>query len=320
VSPTDAQSQPAVVTPGNHDGVHLGHRALLSAARAHAASHGLRVRALTFDPHPAAVLAPDRAPTPLTTLARRRELLLRAGAEEVQVQAFDHAFAALRPEAFLEQLWESGARAVVVGPDFRFGKGRAGDLALLRRWGAERGMDVLIEEPVEVDGERVSSSVIRSTLAEGDVARASRLLGRLHDLDATVIHGDQRGRKVGFRTANLETPTVLVPADGVYAVVARLIPQDDADIQNDTSGTLLRGIANLGERPTFDDAGRSLEVHLFDFDADLYGQRLRVGFAARIRGERRFDGIDSLRRQIEVDCAAARDTLDDLDATSWAWI
>jgi riboflavin kinase / FMN adenylyltransferase len=310
---TPSASSPSVIAPGNYDGVHLGHQALLRTARAHAQAHGLRTQALTFDPHPLALLAPERPPARLTTIERRRELLLRAGADAVIVQPFTREFAALEPEAFVQALLQHQARALVVGPDFRFGRDREGDVALLERYGARNGLSVIVEPPVMVGGMRVSSSAVREAIAQGDVQRASVLLGHVHEIEGEVVRGDQRGRTLGFPTANVRADVVLPPADGVYAVVARVVSGARA------ADGLLRGVANLGQRPTFA-AGRSLEVHLFDYDSDLYGVRLRVGFVTRVRPERKFGGIDQLRAQIALDCESARATLVSADEATWAWI
>ncbi len=301
---------PAVIAPGNHDGVHLGHQALVRSARAHAHQHGMRALALTFDPHPSVVLAPERAPTPLTTIARRRELLLAAGADEVVVEPFTRELARLEPEQYLQALCARGARALVVGPDFRFGHKRAGDVALLRAFGARHGLAVVVEPPVLVDGERVSSSGVREAISQGKLAHACRLLGHVHELEGAVIGGYQRGRVLGFPTANLATDPVLHPADGVYAVVVRALDREPS--------TPLPGIANLGVRPTVG-AGRSVEVHIFDFEGDLYGARLRVGFVKRIRAEHKFPDLDALRAQIALDCDTSRVTLEGADAHTWAW-
>jgi len=314
--PTDAPSPlPSVIAPGNHDGVHLGHQALIARARRHARAHGLRAVALTFDPHPAVVLAPERAPTPLTTLARRRELLLHAGADDVVVLPFTPALAALPPEAFLDALRAQGARGLVVGPDFRFGHGRAGDVALLEGYGQAHGLAALIEPDVRVDGQRVSSTAIREALQAGEVERACTLLGHLPELQGEVVSGQRRGRTLGFPTANLTTEPVQHPADGVYAVVVRVLGEGAAASQS----ALRLGVANLGVRPTIT-AGRSVEVHLFDFDRDLYGARLRVGFAARLRPEERFSSLEALRAQIALDCEAARSTLAASERRLWHWI
>lgn len=307
----EAAAMPSVIAPGNHDGVHLGHQALLRSARAYASRHGLSTRALTFDPHPAALLEPARAPTVLTLQPRRAELLRGVGADSVIVQRFTHDFAALSPEAFILSLLAQGARALVVGPDFRFGCKRTGDVSLLQSLGHKHGFATLIEAPVLLQGERVSSSAIRKALGDGDVAQAARMLGRLHEITGLVVRGDQRGRTLGFPTANLDPEPVLRPCDGVYAVVARVLGQARAP--------LALGVANLGTRPTVG-AGRSLEVHLFDFDADLYGKTLRVGFVQRVRDEARFSGLPELRAQIERDCGSATELLAKREKELESWI
>lgn len=302
------------VVPGNHDGVHRGHRALIDAASAYARPRGLRVVALTFDPHPMYVLAPERAPDRLTTIARRIELLRGAGCDEVHVATFDAAFAAQSPEAFADAVLVEmlHARAIVLGPDFRFGAKRAGDLALLEKFGQARDFEVVPLAPLCADGAPVSSSRIRAALGVGDVQTAATLLGRVHDVDGEVVLGHQRGRTLGFPTANLGPSAVLLPADGVYAVVARVLDHGAAGAVPPVLGAtasaparVLGGVANLGVRPTVG-GGRSVEVHLFDFDADLYGARLRVGFVARLREERRFSGLAALTAQIAQDAADAR--------------
>ncbi len=296
----EASAAPACVVPGNHDGVHRGHRALIDAARAWASPRGLRVVALTFDPHPLRLLAPERAPATLTTMTRRVELLRGAGCDAVLVARFDADFAAQSPEAFVDDVLvrDLGARGVVLGPDFRFGARRAGDRALLASLGDARGFAVVPVAPLCDDAGPVSSSRVRALLREGDVAGAVGLLGRVHDVDGEVVRGDQRGRTLGFPTANLRPPDVLLPADGVYAVVARRLDAPGAP--------LLGGVANLGVRPTLG-AGRSVEVHLFDWHGDLYGAPLRVGFVARLREERRFGGLDALVAQIRKDADDARE-------------
>lgn len=303
---------PSVISPGNHDGVHLGHRALISAACQQAAPRGHRVVVLTFDPHPARVLAPEHAPPLLTTHARRAELLRGAGADAVVVQPFDSELASWSPERFVEELLVGrlGARGLVVGPDFRFGRKRAGDVDTLRRLGSRHGFDVVEVPPVTRDGEPVSSSNVRRALQEGDVERAAAMLGRFHDLDGVVIKGDQRGRSIGFPTANLECDPVLHPPDGVYAVVTRRL---------EAGAPIWQGVANLGVRPTFQ-AGRSVEVHLLDVAPELYGARLRVGFVKRLRGEKRFDGLDALKAQIARDVESARDALRGADPELRAWL
>lgn len=309
---------PSVVTPGNYDGVHLGHRALVEKARelAGRATPKLTVKALTFDPHPMQLMAKDRAPPLLTSPERRAELLRGAGADEVVIRTFDEAFASLSPQAFVDQVLvgELGARAVVVGHDFRFGARRAGDAQVLTELCAAHGIQVATLPPVTLEGQIVSSSQVRAALARGDVELAARMLTRVHDVTRRVVTGAQRGRTLGFPTANLELEGFMVPADGVYAVVARVL-----DGSAEERSVLHAGVANLGERPTLR-AGRSLEVHLLDFEGDLYGKTLRVGFVARLRGEQKFPNVDALRAQIAQDVVAGRDAVKQCAPAWLAWV
>jgi riboflavin kinase/FMN adenylyltransferase len=200
----------------------------------------------------------------------------------------------------------------VVGPDFRFGHGRAGDVAMLEAFGAKHGLEAIVEPPVLLDGVRVSSSAAREAVAAGDVTRATQLLGHVHDVSGSVVIGQRRGRTLGFPTANVQPESVLLPSDGVYAVVVRRLGAGGG-------APLLRGVANLGVRPTFA-AGRALEVHLFDFSGDLYGEAIRIGFVGRIRPEQKFPDLNALRAQIALDCETARGTLEAADEGTWAWI
>lgn len=287
----------SVVLPGNYDGVHLGHRALIQTARTLAEARNLRVTVLTFEPHPLRVLAPEKAPQRITTATRRDELLRMAGADDVRVVPFDAAFARLSPDEFVDRILvgELAAQAIVTGADFRFGAERAGDLPALRALGAWRDFEVHTVEPVIRDGSVVSSSRIRQRIADGDVEGASDLLDRVHDLDGLVVKGHQRGRTIGFPTANLQCDDALVPKDGVYVIAARIQCVEK----------IAHGVLNVGTRPTVS-AGRSVEAHLFNFDRDVYGQRMRVGFVKRIREERKFDGIDALVAQIHTDVDFAK--------------
>ncbi len=311
------ESAPAVVTPGNYDGVHLGHRALVGEARrvAEREQPALQVVAMTFDPHPAHFVNPERAPPLLTTPAKRAELLREAGADRVEIVPFDDAFCALEPTAFVHDVLVGrlSARAVVVGEDFRFGAQRAGDVSLLEKLGEPYRLKVITVPAVTLDGQLVSSSQVRAALAAGDVVLAARMLTRVHDVERRVVRGDQRGRTIGFPTANLELQGMMPPADGVYAVVVRIL---DADGLPDG---MLWGVANLGVRPTVR-AGRSMEVHILDFDGDLYERRLRVGFVARLRGEQKFPGLDALKAQIAKDVDAGRVALAACDARLLSWM
>ena len=304
----------SVVTPGNHDGVHLGHRALINAAKKTADAHGWQTLAMCFEPHPTAVLVPERAPVLLTDMKRRVEILKGAGCDDVVVLPFDNEFSKMTPDRFVERvlLEACAAKGVVVGPDFHFGHKRSGNISTLREWGERDAFTVQLVEPVMYKGDAVSSTRLRRTLGEdGNVEDAAVMMTRVHETTGVVVQGDQRGRQIGFPTANLEVGPLQLPTDGVYAVVARLLGEADAP--------LLHGVANLGNRPTFG-AGRSIEVHLFGFDGDLYGKRMRVGFVSRLRGEAKFDGLDALRRQIDQDCDAAKNALQRLDQGLVRWI
>jgi riboflavin kinase/FMN adenylyltransferase len=302
---------PSVVTPGNYDGVHLGHRSLLARARevAQQAQQTLRVVVMTFDPHPTYFMAPERAVPLLTEPSRRAEILRALGADQVVVKPFDARLAALSPDEFAEQVLvsELSARALVVGQDFRFGAGRAGDVRTLKTLGARLGFAVHDLAKLDVEGGPVSSSRIRSAVAAGEIELATRLLGRVHDVTRRVVRGDQRGRTIGVPTANLELAGTLLPANGVYAVCARVIPVGAAaNTPRNGSASLLWGVANLGSRPTVS-AGRSFEVHLLDFVGDIYECRLRVGFLARLRDERKFSDLNALKQQIQIDIESARE-------------
>lgn len=284
---------PPVVTIGNFDGVHRGHRVLIDATLARAAALGAPTVVLTFDPAPRDVLRPNNGIPRIQSLDRKRVHLERAGVDAVVVQPFDLELAAMEPATFcsVRLAGDLQVRALVVGHDFRFGRGRSGTAAVLRDT-----LQVTVDEvgPLVDEHGPVSSSRIREALGRGAVAEAAVLLGRPHELVGTVIPGDRRGRTIGFPTANLIPEGGLIPPNGVYAV---RVPLD---------GRSQPGVANLGLRPTFDGQTVRLEVHLFDYQGDLYGRSLIVELVDRIREERRFDGIDALVAQIRADAEAAR--------------
>jgi riboflavin kinase / FMN adenylyltransferase len=300
-----ALRSPAVAI-GNFDGVHLGHQALLERARARAAALGGESAALTFEPHPAVVLAPHLAPRLITTTERKLELIAAAGIEVCVVEPFDRGLAGLAPEGFARSVLADaiGARSVVVGFDFTFGHRRAGTTALLRTLGQSLGFDVDVVDAFTVDGLVASSTRVRSFVAEGNMAGARLLLGRDFDVSGHVVRGAGRGKGLGIPTANIAPETQLLPASGIYAVwLERLADGPGAGVP----GPRRAGAASLGTNPTFDGAGAlSLEVHLLDFDGDLYGQRVRVAFVERLRGERRFPGAAELLEQIQRDIADTR--------------
>ncbi|ADU51137.1 FMN adenylyltransferase; riboflavin kinase [Thermaerobacter marianensis DSM 12885] len=293
-------SQPACVAVGTFDGVHRGHQALLRGAVAAAHAQQAVAVALTFDPHPLAVLAPDRVPLLLGTLEDRLALFAAAGIDRALVMRFDRHLAQTSAEDFARGVLAERlqARAVFVGYNFRFGRGGAGTPEDLERWGSRWGFWTHVVPPVRVGNQVVSSSRVRALLEAGQVEAAAEALGRLYSVAGRVVRGEGRGAGLGFPTANLELAANLVlPAPGVYAVWVR-------------HGDALRpGVANLGRRPTFGGGELRLEVHLLDGAADLYGQVLRVGFARRLREERRFAGPEELVSQIRRDVEAARDAL-----------
>ena len=298
--PRDAR--PAVVTIGNFDGVHRGHQALVKAARDRAALRHEVCLALTFDPHPAAVLNPQRPPRCLMTVSQKAELLCALGIDVLAVLPFTHALASLTPGDFAAVILSGalGARAVVVGEGFRFGKSRAGDVAKLQGLGRDLGFDVVAVPAVLQDGGRVSSTRVRESLLAGDVTAAAALLGRPYFVEGKVVRGDGRGRTLGIPTANRAVENEILPKEGVYAAEVAL-----------SAGELPRpAVVNLGRRPTFGGGGpTTTEAHLLDFNDDLYDQRLRVSFVARLRDERAFSGPEALRAQIQEDVRAARRVL-----------
>ena len=296
---------PAVAI-GNFDGVHRGHLALLERARARAAALGGESAALTFEPHPALVLAPQLAPRLITTSERKLELLAAAGVEVCVVEPFDRDLAGLSPEQFARVVLADaiGARSVVVGFDFTFGHRRAGTTAMLRSLGEDLGFDVDVVEAFTVDGLVASSTRVRSFVTEGNLAGARLLLGRDFEVCGHVVRGAGRGRHLGIPTANIAPDTPLLPASGIYAVWLELLHDTPG---GPATGPRLAGAASLGTNPTFHIGGDlSLEVHVLDFDGDLYDRRVRVAFVERLRDERRFPGADELLDQIRRDVADTR--------------
>ena len=306
---------------GNFDGVHLGHRGLFDAARSAARDLGGPAAALTFEPHPAKLLAPEYAPPRITTLSRKRELCTAAGLDVLVEQSFDRAFAALDPGAFIDLLAKTGIGQVIVGPDFTYGRDRKGSVESLRAELSERRVQLHVVPPITVHGLVVSSTKVREFVLEGRVQAAAALLGRPYDLDGEVVRGEGRGRKLGFPTANIDTGAELLPSVGVYAVRARIQEARSSEgaagsdsFEPPRFGAPIAGAANLGLNPTFrKDAhaggGRDrlvLEVHLLDTDQDLYGATPRVEFHHRLRDERRFPSVDALRQEIVNDIEQAR--------------
>jgi riboflavin kinase/FMN adenylyltransferase len=291
-----AADREVALTIGNFDGVHRGHQAMLARLIEAADDLSLASAVLTFDPHPREFFAPHAAPPRLSTLRGKLERFAAQGIERVYIARFDGALAGLAPEAFIDEVLvrRLGARWVLVGEDFRFGKARAGDLAALR--GVARSFSVEAMRTVAVDGERASSTTVRDALATGDFVRATALLGRPYTLAGRVAHGAKLGRTLGFPTANLRLKQ-RPPLTGVFAVRVHGIAAEPR-----------AGVASLGVRPTVTDRGAPLlEVFLFDFDEPLYGRRIVVEFLHKLRDEARFPDLDALTRQMHRDAAEARE-------------
>jgi riboflavin kinase/FMN adenylyltransferase len=289
---------PVVLSIGVFDGVHLGHRAVLRRALEDAQTVGGNAVALTFEPHPLRVLRPDRAPRLLTSAAHKARLIEAEGFPFLLVVPFDEEFAAQPPEVFVRSLAAAARplRQICVGENWAFGAKRAGNVNLLRTLGAELAFDVAEVAAVQIEGATVSSTRIREAVERGDLDLARSLLGRDYTVLGTVEPGAQLGRRIGFPTANLRAHNEQFPPDGVYAVRVLLADQT------------WNGVANIGYRPTVTtgEIERRLEVHVFDFDGDLYGRDLDVDFVHFLRGERKFGGLDALKAQIASDAAEAR--------------
>lgn len=311
LSVTDLENSPwpgerAVITIGAYDGVHVGHRAVIEQVRRQASELGAKSVVVTFDRHPASVVRPESAPRLLTTASQKMELLAATGIDAVAVVPFNEKQASESPESFVQRVIVHclKTKVIVVGEDFHFGRDREGNVELLRKLGLEADFDV---EPIELLArkddidEPVSSTAIRRALAGGDISRANTMLGRSFEASGQVVKGDQRGRLLGFPTANVEVPNGLcLPADGVYA-----------GWYERPSGSVHPCAINLGRRPTFYEHADSslLEAHLLDFDDDLYGEVARVRLEHFLRSERKFDGVESIITQLTQDVGHARELL-----------
>lgn len=288
----------ACVGVGVFDGVHWGHRAIFEKVLETAADGAMSSVALTFDRHPAEVLAPARAPMYITSLQQRVELILETGIEYVVVAEFDEKLAQIPREEFVRETLRHNLKAqtVVVGANFRFGRAREGDIRYLRTAGAPLGIDTVVVSSVIIDGAPVSSTRIRGLLSEGNVNAAANMLGHAFVLRGSVVIGRQVGRKLGFPTANIKvTEKQVLPKAGVYAVKVSV------------DGRCYRGLCNIGNNPTFNCSEVTVEVHLLDFNDDIYGKTLDIAFLERIRGEVRFSGPDELIEQIGKDIHIVED-------------
>jgi riboflavin kinase/FMN adenylyltransferase len=291
---------PLFLAIGVFDGVHLGHQAVISTSAKHAKEAGGTPVVVTFDPHPVKVLRPDNAPHLLTATQHKIGLIRDLGVAHLLVLHFDKAFAGTSPEDFVQQLVDNSKplREICVGHEWSFGKGRAGNLALLKQLGETHGFNVIGVKAVKMNGEVVSSTAIRQAVEAGDLVKATQMLGREYTILGTVVRGEQLGRKLGFPTANLSAHSEQFPPNGVYVVEARL------------AGALYRGVANLGFRPTVA-AGkpeRLLELHLFDLDREIYGEEIEVRFVRYLRPEQKFADVEALKAQIATDVRQARES------------
>jgi riboflavin kinase/FMN adenylyltransferase len=292
----------AAVSVGNFDGVHRGHQALADVVVREALGAAGTAVVLTFDPHPSRILAPERTPTTLMTIPQRAEALAVLGVDKLAVLPFTRELSQHAPEAFARHLLVEclAARVVVVGANFRFGRGRAGDVSALSRFGKAMGFRVHGVPPVLHELEPISSTRVREAVVRGDVSAARELLGRAYAVDGVVVRGLSRGRTLGIPTANLDPINETLPHGGVYACFARLLP----------GGPPLPAVVNIGRRPTFGGGAILVEAHVIDFGGDVYGKPLRLEFQERLRDERRFDGKEALVDQVRADIEAARRVLE----------
>jgi riboflavin kinase/FMN adenylyltransferase len=288
-----------IMTIGNFDGVHLGHQAIFRTLCQRACEIGGTSIVLTFDPHPLKILAPLHCPPLITPTAKKLSILRRCRLDVVVCLPFTPALANLTPVAFVEEVLVGtiGIREIYVGYNFAFGKGRQGTIALLQELGKRHGFRVHIIEPIAVEGRVVSSSIIRGWIQQGNVDEAALLLGRLYSIAGTVIEGYQRGRELGFPTANVSSTYELIPGHGVYAVVV------------DWREQRYDGVANIGFNPTFGRTQLSIEIHLFNFSQQLYGETVEISFLKKIRDERAFPSVADLVKQIGQDVEAAHTLL-----------
>ena len=288
-----------ILTMGNFDGIHLGHQALLRRVVEDARGRGGAAVVLTFEPHPLKVLAPERAPRLILAHKDKIRLLQSLGIDVVIIQAFNPAFASLEAEEFVRRYLIDGlkVRKVWVGKDLRFGKGRRGRVEDLIRWGQEGGFEVGVLEAVQIGGLRVSSSRIREQLMRGEVHEVKKFLGRYHFISGRVVPGHQRGRQLGFPTANIVTRTEVLPPDGIYATFLQ------------SGGHCWSSVTSVGLNPTFGDGPRTIETYVLDFSGDLYDQPVKLVFVERIRAEKKFSSPELLVEQIKRDVVVAQEIL-----------
>lgn len=290
-------TQPVALTIGNFDGVHLGHQALLNELKTAAQARGLQTAVVIFEPHPREFFAPQSAPARLSSLREKLELLAKLGIDRVHVCRFNARFAQMTATDFIHALHEKlSVKYVLIGDDFRFGSGRAGDFSLMEKLGLQHGFEVRAVQSVMHDGVRISSTVVRAALAAGQMRRVHDYLGRTYSISGRVVHGDGVGKKLGYPTANIQLKHNRPPLSGIFVVEAHAAGLG-----------ILQGVASLGVRPTLKhDAKPVLEVHLFEFEQDIYGKTLRVEFLQKRRDEQKFPDVGALTRQIALDVENAK--------------
>ncbi|OGS99754.1 MAG: riboflavin biosynthesis protein RibF [Gallionellales bacterium RIFCSPLOWO2_12_FULL_59_22] len=290
-------TQPVALTIGNFDGVHLGHQALLNELRAAAQTRGLQTAVVIFEPHPREFFTPQQAPTRLTNLREKLELFASLGIGRVHVCRFNARFAQMSAAEFIHALHEKmSARFVLIGDDFRFGSGRAGDFALMEKIGMQHGFAVQAVHSVLHNGVRISSTAVRAALAEGNMRIAQSYLGRRYSISGRVEHGDGLGRKIGFPTANIQLKHNRPPLSGIFVVQAHAEGMG-----------VLQGVASLGVRPTVHRDGKPvLEVHLFEFAQQIYNKHMRLDFLHKLRDEEKYPDMETLARQIALDVENAK--------------
>ena len=296
-----------VATIGNYDGIHLGHQAVLRQLKRHAEVMDLPALVITFEPHPQEFFESDEAPTRITSFREKLEMLKQQNIDRVLCLRFQQNIADMTAEQFIKQVLvnDLSVKRLIIGDDFKFGKNRRGDFRMLRKYGEELGFDVILTETHRLDGDRVSSSIIREKLRDSQFEDAQLLLGRYFSISGRVVHGAKRGRQLGFPTANINLDKRFVPLRGVFAV----------SVKGADESTHL-GVANLGTRPVFDERKLLLEAHLFDFNKMIYGKHISVEFFKRLRDERKFSSIDELVAQIATDIKTAREIFSEIGLQS----
>lgn len=298
----NASHKPSVVSIGNFDGLHLGHRHVIKTLLNKSRELDLPSTVVTFEPLAKEFFSPNSVER-LTSIEERAHLLFELGVDQVLCVNFDAEFAARSPESFVQDVLIDGlgVRYLSVGDDFRFGKNRTGDFALLQKLGDEHSFLVRAHDTFELDNLRVSSGRVRTALKEGDFTLAERLLGRAYSIQGEVSRGQQMGRTLNFPTANILLSEVLLAVSGVYAVTVEIGGVGGMDAEQ------FKGVANVGTRPTVDGTEKRLEVYIFDFDRDIYGEQMRVTFKHKVRDEQKFSSLEELKKQIAIDSESARD-------------